>query len=84
MLSSIFGGADGFASGGYTGAGGKNKVAGLVHKGEYVFSADAVSRLGLDFLSGLDRGWIGEAGEEQRCAGMLLMPPVQPRPFLVA
>lgn len=84
VFSSIFGGADGFASGGYTGAGGKNKVAGLVHKGEYVFSADAVSRLGLDFLSGLDRGWIGEAGEEQRCAGMLLMPPVQPRPFLVA
>ncbi len=30
----------GYASGGYTGAGGKNEPAGIVHKGEYVIPAD--------------------------------------------
>ena len=35
-----------FASGGYTGAGGKYEPAGIVHKGEVVFSQDDVSRLG--------------------------------------
>ena len=84
VFSSIFGGADGFASGGYTGAGSKNKPAGVVHKGEYVFSADAVSRLGLDFLSGLDRGWIGEDGEEQRSGVTLLVPPVRSTPIILA
>ena len=84
VFSSIFGGADGFASGGYTGAGSKNKPAGVVHKGEYVFSADAVSRLGLDFLSGLDRGWIGEDGEEQRSGVTLLVPPVRSTPIIFA
>ena len=36
----------GFSSGGYTGAGGKYEPAGIVHKGEVVFSQDDVSRLG--------------------------------------
>ena len=35
-----------FASGGYTGPGGKYEPAGIVHKGEVVFSQDDVSRLG--------------------------------------
>lgn len=33
------GGGPGFASGGYTGAGGKYEPAGIVHKGEFVFDA---------------------------------------------
>ncbi|MBB4007809.1 tape measure protein [Allorhizobium taibaishanense] len=36
----------GFASGGYTGAGGKYEPAGVVHKGEYVFDQDAVRKAG--------------------------------------
>ena len=43
----------GFASGGYTGAGGTLDPAGVVHKGEYVFSKRAVDRMGkaeLDML----------------------------------
>lgn len=34
----------GFASGGYTGSGPKNEVAGLVHRGEYVLPKDAVDQ----------------------------------------
>jgi len=36
----------GFASGGYTGGGGKNVPAGVVHKGEYVFDQEAVRKAG--------------------------------------
>ncbi|HMM76139.1 MAG TPA: hypothetical protein PJ986_10555 [Gammaproteobacteria bacterium] len=43
----------GFAGGGYTGAGGKYQPAGVVHKGEYVFSADSVRRLGVGMLEAL-------------------------------
>lgn len=35
-----------YDSGGYTGAGGKKQIAGLVHKGEVVFSQDDVARNG--------------------------------------
>jgi hypothetical protein len=35
-----------YDTGGYTGSGGKKQVAGLVHKGEVVFSQDDVQRLG--------------------------------------
>lgn len=35
-----------FAKGGYTGDGGKNEPAGIVHKGEVVFSQDDVKRFG--------------------------------------
>ncbi len=47
----------GFAGGGYTGDGGKYEPAGVVHKGEYVFSKEAVSRLGLSRLHALHRGY---------------------------
>ena len=47
----------GFASGGYTGPGGKNQPAGVVHKGEFVFSKDAVKKLGLGNLQALHRGF---------------------------
>ena len=36
----------GFDKGGYTGDGGPQEPAGIVHKGEYVFSAEAVRRIG--------------------------------------
>ncbi|MEH7827104.1 phage tail tape measure protein [Gemmobacter denitrificans] len=36
----------GFASGGYTGPGARNQPAGIVHKGEVVFSQDDVARAG--------------------------------------
>lgn len=40
------GGGIPFAEGGYTGDGGKYQPAGVVHKGEYVFDADAVRKAG--------------------------------------
>jgi len=46
-----------WSEGGYTGAGGKHQPAGIVHKGEYVFSKDAVSRIGVGNLERLHRGY---------------------------
>ncbi|MFT0849033.1 phage tail tape measure protein [Actinomycetaceae bacterium L2_0104] len=48
----------GFATGGYTGDGGRWEPAGIVHKSEFVFSKPAVDRLGLGFLSQLHSGAI--------------------------
>lgn len=45
----------GFAEGGYTGDGAKLQPAGVVHAGEYVFSAASVRRLGLTALDNLHR-----------------------------
>lgn len=42
--------AKGFASGGYTGNGGKYTPAGTVHKGEFVFTKEATNRIGVDNL----------------------------------
>lgn len=53
-LFSAFSGK-GFAEGGYTGEGGKYQPAGVVHAGEYVFSAASVRRLGLAALNNLHR-----------------------------
>lgn len=52
LVGALFG-MLGFARGGYTGAGGKYQPAGVVHKGEYVFSADSVRRLGVGMLEAL-------------------------------
>lgn len=50
--------ADGtFASGGYTGSGGKDEPAGIVHRGEFVFDKDTVNRIGLQNLMMLQRGY---------------------------
>lgn len=46
----------GFATGGYTGDGGKYTPAGIVHKGEYVITKEATARLGRGFLDHLNYG----------------------------
>lgn len=48
--SYFFNNAGLWAEGGYTGAGGKYSPAGVVHRGEYVFSQEAVARIGLGRL----------------------------------
>jgi hypothetical protein len=45
-----------FAEGGYTGDGGKYDMAGIVHRGEFVMPADAVSRIGLPRLTAMKDG----------------------------
>lgn len=45
-----------WATGGYTGDGGKYTPAGIVHKGEYVITKEATARLGLDYLNYLNYG----------------------------
>ena len=44
-----------FASGGYTGDGGRNEAAGVVHRGEYVFSSPAVQKIGVHNLEAMHR-----------------------------
>lgn len=55
----------GFANGGYTGNGGKYEPAGIVHKGEYVFDAQATKKLGAKNLAKLagyaNGGMVGSA-----------------------
>ncbi|MGJ4932183.1 hypothetical protein ACQR1I_35400 [Bradyrhizobium sp. HKCCYLS2038] len=54
----------GFAGGGYTGNGGKYEPAGVVHKGEYVFDAVSVRRIGVANLNSMrgyaDGGLVGQ------------------------
>lgn len=45
-----------YSSGGYTGDGGKYTPAGVVHRGEYVITKEATSRLGIGFLNHLNYG----------------------------
>ena len=45
-----------YSSGGYTGDGGKYQPAGVVHRGEYVITKEATSRLGVGFLNHLNYG----------------------------
>lgn len=49
------GGLMGFDRGGYTGNGDRLEPAGIVHKGEYVFSKPAVESIGVDRLETLHR-----------------------------
>lgn len=46
--------AGGFATGGYTGHGGKYEPAGIVHRGEYVINAASTKKLGLSYLNSLN------------------------------
>lgn len=48
-----------FAEGGYTGAGGKYEVAGVVHRGEYVVPAEMVSRLSVPGIESMLYGGEG-------------------------
>ncbi|GAB1380439.1 hypothetical protein [Pararhodobacter aggregans] len=68
---SFVGGLMGFADGGYTGDGGRLEPAGIVHKGEFVMSKAATTRLGVQRLDQLhaaalrgysDGGLVGEGG----------------------
>lgn len=47
----------GFATGGYTGDGGKYEPAGTVHKGEFVMTKEATKRIGVDNLYRMMRGY---------------------------
>ncbi|MGF7452596.1 phage tail tape measure protein [Pasteurella bettyae] len=55
------GGLVGFDDGGFTGLGGKYTPAGIVHRGEYVITKEATSRIGLDYLNYLNYGRRGFA-----------------------
>jgi hypothetical protein len=56
-----------FEQGGYTGNGGSLEPAGIVHRREYVFSAPAVRRIGLDNLDALHSGT--DAGHQRAGSG---------------
>ncbi len=63
-LSGMMGGSGGFsfanmgfATGGYTGDGGKYEAAGTVHKGEFVMTKEATKRIGVDNLYRMMRGY---------------------------
>ena len=47
----------GFSGGGYTGDGGKYQPAGTVHRGEFVFTKEATSRIGVKNLYALMKGY---------------------------
>lgn len=65
----------GFAAGGYTGHGGRLEPAGIVHRGEVVFSQSDVARLGgLDVVERIRRGLPGYAD------GGAVAVPVMPAP----
>jgi len=46
-----------YDSGGFTGVGGKYDPAGIVHKGEFVFTQEATNRIGKDNLARLMKGY---------------------------
>jgi TP901 family phage tail tape measure protein len=52
----------GFSQGGFTGPGSKYQEAGVVHAGEYVFNAEATSKLGVDRLNELQQSVTGMPG----------------------
>lgn len=46
-----------YDGGGFTGTGGKYDPAGVVHKGEFVFTKEATERIGVENLYGMMRGY---------------------------
>ncbi len=79
----------GFASGGYTGHGGKYEPAGVVHRGEYVMSKEATSRIGVGNLDALHRvakhgyaggGLVGASGPQKALLGASQHPAQQTTP----
>jgi hypothetical protein len=63
----------GFATGGFTGYGGKYEPAGIVHRGEYVIDAGTVGRVGRGFFDGL-RGYAD--------GGLVAMPDMRTAPVM--
>lgn len=64
----------GFSGGGYTGDGGKYDPAGIVHKGEFVFTKEATQRIGARNLYRLMRGYanggsVGGSGYSRTSTG---------------
>jgi hypothetical protein len=51
-----------FKTGGYTGDGNPNDVAGIVHRGEFVVPADAVDRIGLSTLQSMTAAGASDPG----------------------
>jgi lambda family phage tail tape measure protein len=67
-------GITGFSTGGFTGKGAPNEVAGLVHKGEVVWSQRDVARAGgVDVVEGMRRGALAYVG-----SGLAARPPAAP------
>lgn len=65
---------NGFSGGGYTGDGGKYDPAGIVHKGEFVFTKEATQRIGARNLYRLMRGYanggsVGSSGYSRDSTG---------------
>lgn len=61
----------GFMDGGYTGHGRKDEVAGPVHRGEYVFDAEATARIGVGTLEAISDGraaFVGGPGSSSAAA----------------
>jgi len=63
----------GFAGGGYTGNGGRNEPAGIVHRGEWVMTKQQTARIGVGNLSRLAKGYasgglVGSPGPVSRVA----------------
>lgn len=56
VLAATFASGAGFKSGGYTGNGGINDIAGVVHGKEFVFDAAATSRIGIEKLESMRAG----------------------------
>lgn len=56
LVAAMAGISGAFDEGGYTGAGERYEPAGIVHRGEYVFSAPAVDRIGLANLESMHSG----------------------------
>lgn len=61
--SAVYGGTLGgiYAEGGFTGPGGKHDPAGIVHRGEFVMTAEATRRLGVRNLEAMNRSLPGFA-----------------------
>ena len=55
IMGLLGGGILGLSYGGFTGRGGKYEPAGVVHRGEYVFDADTVSKIGVQNLMDVHR-----------------------------
>ncbi|AEH79582.1 Phage-related minor tail protein [Sinorhizobium meliloti SM11] len=56
LFGSLLGGLFGFAEGGWTGPGGKHEPKGIVHGDEFVFSKNAVRKIGVANLDAMHRG----------------------------